>query len=134
MGFTPIVKTKNVWRSEAGKKRFLELVVQIVSEKIGNAVEIDNEEEIHEILMKSLNCREETDELVNEALLHATTMLVSRINMHRRLNFCKVEGISRLQPRGIDEREKGCLPMKEVKNSGNIYSTYLQQQKQFRNL
>tara|TARA_B100000945_G_scaffold319810_1_gene328012 strand:- start:1869 stop:2261 length:393 start_codon:yes stop_codon:yes gene_type:complete len=130
MGFAPVVKKISKWRTENGKIMFISLVQQKMNEKVGEEVTIHDENEIFSILENILMTREENDEIIIEAVDYACSMLLGRINMHNRMTSIK-DNMIRLQPRGTDDREKGCLPMTNISGSHH-YSSFLKNQQQYR--
>tara|TARA_Y100000746_G_scaffold229713_1_gene239864 strand:- start:2746 stop:3156 length:411 start_codon:yes stop_codon:yes gene_type:complete len=132
MGLSPIIKkTESKWNTEEGKQLFFDIVKQKVSDYFQMDVNIENEEEVHDILKKTLYSSESNDENIQEAIHHAVHVLVNRLKYQQRLQSIRDDMI-RLQPRGTDDREKGCLPMNDVKNHGSRYSNFLKNQQQYR--
>jgi len=132
IGFAPIVKkTESRWHTEEGKETFVEIVKEKVSDHLQMPVTIEDKEEVIDILRKTLFSSEADDEHIMEAINYAVSMLVNRFRHQERLQSIS-DNMIRLQPRGQDDREKGCMQMAEVKNHGSMYSQFLQNQQKFR--
>lgn len=132
MGLSPIVQRStetSVWLTEEGKAHFVQIVKSRVESDIGTDIHITDTCELHNILIKTIvQCGQGN---VDDAVAYAVHMLKSRVLMHTHLQSIRENSI-RLQPRGCDDREKGCLPMAEVRNSGSNYARFLEQQQKYR--
>ena len=131
LGFSPVVQRAKNWSSQEGRSIFLKLVQDMLNERIGEDVVIQDKSEIYKILHDTVTRRSETDEIVYEAAEYAVQQLVGRIHMHTHLASMSSNPI-RTQHHGGCDREKGCLPMKDVKNCGAFYGEYLKEQNKFR--
>ena len=131
MGFVPIVKKQSKWDTQEGKQIFIEVVKQKVNDYLKTDIDIEDEDEIHDILTKTLFSCQANDEHIQEAINYAVSMIVNRVKYQERLESIS-DNMIRLQPRGDDDREKGCLPMAEVKNHGSRYTQFLNNQQKFR--
>lgn len=134
LGLPPVVTySSTTWLNESNKQLFLQKVNARVDEKLGTHVDIEDTSEIFTILKQTVSGREVTQNMIEEAVEYTAMMLEGRAKMHNRLNAMRGNTLAAsLQPRGTCEREKGCLPMAEVRNSGSMYKKYLQNQHQFR--
>jgi hypothetical protein len=133
LGLPPTVHHTNVWSQYEYKILFLQKVNHKVDELVGEHVEIEDKEEIFDILKNTVQGREVTNDMIHEAIEYAAMILHGRSKMHTRLDTMREHNMAAtLQPRGVCEREKGCLPMAAVKNSGSVYERYLQSQQKYR--
>ena len=135
LGLPPVVTYSTSWSNESKKQLFLQMVNARLDEKLGSHVDIQDTAEILQILKDTVTGREVTHEMIDEAVEYTAIMLEGRAKMHLRLNAMSGNTVAAsLQPRGTCEREKGCLPMAEVRNSGSMYNKYLQNQHKFRDM
>mgnify|MGYP001185401312 CR=1 FL=1 len=135
LGLPPVVTYSNAWLNETNKQLFLQKVNARVDQKLGTHVHIQDTSEIFEILKNTVTGREVDENMIDEAVEYTAVMLEGRAKMHVRLHAMSGNTLAAsLQPRGRCEREKGCLPMAEVRNSGSMYKKYLENQNRFRDL
>lgn len=134
LGFAPLTQNApSPWLSADGKRTFISLVVAAVEDELNETLpsETDKYTDVTKILTDIVGKRGDSDEIVSEAVVFAKTTLINRIKMHKRLESMRETPI-RTQSRGSCDREKGCLPMAQVRNSANKYDEYIKQQQQFR--
>ena len=128
LGFSPLSSKEEKWLCDDGKKLFLSLVKQHVKNITDTDIEIVDEDTIYQCLLNVIHINDES--VVQDAVRFAANMLIGRINMHNRLESIS-NNMIRLEPRGGNDREKGCLPMKQVSQNSK-YQQYLNDQKRFR--
>lgn len=133
MGFAPdTVQQKSKWLQDDGKK-FVSIVQENVNKMIGKTVIIEDEQELINRLEETIAIRGDNDEVINEVVRYSVQLCVGRVRLDNRLTSIR-EDMIRLEPRGCYGRNKGCLPMNEIRGvaGGSLYDQFLQHQKQFR--
>ena len=128
LGFAPIVAQKNRWCTSEARDLFITMVRSRLEEKFKMPVAIHDEEEAHRLLLKAIQIRGDTDEIVEEAVRYVTAMFSTRICMHNHLNSMRNNCI-RLQPRGEPGRDNEQLQAPTLSNPG--YQKFLEAQKKF---
>lgn len=134
MGFAPVNECNpSSWMTSEGKNRFLQIIQEKVDNKIGQAVVINDKAELLNILEKTIIVRGDEGSVIDEVITYCVQKCVGRVNLDERLTSIRQDMI-RLQPRGCYDREKGCLPMKDVKgtSNGSVYERFLKDQQKFR--
>lgn len=132
MGFAPVRECPcSSWQTEQGRAKFLQTVQSKIDAAIGEPVEIHDASELVDILSKAVSVRGDDPSVVNEAIEYCVQMCVNRVRMGKRLDSIRDNAI-RNQPRGCYNREKGCLPMKEVRGTSTTYADFIKQQQSFR--
>ena len=136
MGFTPNTQHKpSFWLTPEGNERFLKIIQEKVDAQVGEPIVIHDTKELLEALINTIMVRGETELIVNEVIEHCILIVLGRLNLFERLTSIR-EDMIRLEPRGCYGREKGCLPMKDVKGvtNGSMYEQFLKSQQGFRTL
>lgn len=146
LGFSPLVQVHSVWHTPRGYELFLSLIQESVNHVLsteGSLPHIEPSEELTRIYqggVRALTPSENESRLhdppqaIRQAIQYATTMLVTRVRMHRRLANMKLQCASgrTLQPRGRNAATRGELYHKETANYDGAFAGFLSNQNALR--
>lgn len=127
LGFSTFTD-ESKWSSMQGKHDFLELINQKLS---SYNITLSYSKEIDEALQSCI-CSGVSDRKIDEAASYIVEIFLGRLSMQQRLNDIKKNPI-RNQPRGVDERIKGDMPLPMIR-SQQFYDKFKKNQHQFRDL
>lgn len=133
MGFAPdIPQPTSEWLSSTGQQQFLQIVQRAVRDRAGTDVEIADPQELIRILENTIRIRGDSRDILREVVTYCVQMCLGRLRLDNRLQSIRDNPIRNICRGGYD-REKGCLPMADQRQSlDTSYHTFLQAQHKYR--
>lgn len=133
MGFAPIVQYESAWATPEGQDRFVRNVKRRLEVYYDQTIQLTsgNMKDILDAYHNTLASREPTNEIMAEAIQYCTESIKTKINMVMKLDKIR-QKVQYVEMRGGNDREKGDMRLRPLKDSGGTYQQFLRQQQSHR--